>query len=143
MVEYKEARCMVDLFINDIPYIFCTEKYNDDPRDLGNMRDLDKFYGKVEIMMKNMKRLIKKSNFEKEIFHPIVMKVGSQRRGSKGLTDMATDIEMIARKVGLILHDKIYTELKPHMQFFTMNRSFQKRYSMKIQECNLVFLDYG
>ena len=71
------------------------------------------------------------------------MKVGSQRRGSKGLTDMATDIEMIARKVGLILHDKIYTELKPHMQFFTMNRSFQKRYSMKIQECNLVFLDYG
>ena len=143
MVEYKEARCMVDLFINDIPYIFCTEKYNDDPRDLGNMRDLDKFYGQVEIMMKNMKRLIKKSNFEKEIFHPIVMKVGSQRRGSKGLTDMATDIEMIARKVGLILHDKIYTELKPHMQFFTMNRSFQKRYSMKIQECNLVFLDYG
>ena len=65
MVEYKSG-CMVDLFINDIPYIFCTEKYND-PRDLGNMRDLDKFYGKVEIMMKNMKRLIKKSNFEKNI----------------------------------------------------------------------------
>ena len=71
------------------------------------------------------------------------MKVGSQRRGSKGLTDMATDIEMIARKVGLILHDKIYNELKPSMQSFTMSKSFQKRFSMKVQECNLVFLDYG
>ena len=71
------------------------------------------------------------------------MKVGSQRRGGKGLTDMATDIEMIGRRCSMTLHDKIYNELRPSMQSFTMNKSFQKRFSMKVQECNLVFLDYG
>ena len=62
MEEYKEANNIIDLFLNDIPYIFGTEKYNDDPRDLGNIRKLDDFYEKVEEMMTNMKRLIKKSN---------------------------------------------------------------------------------
>ena len=71
------------------------------------------------------------------------MKVGSQRRGGKGITDMATDIEIIARKVGLTLHDKIYSQLKPSMQSYTMNKSFQKRFSMKLHETNLIFLDYG
>jgi len=56
---------------------------------------------------------------------------------------MATDIEIIARKIGLTLHDKIYSQLKPSMQSYTMNKSFQKRFSMKLHETNLVFLDYG
>ena len=143
MEEYKEANNIIDLFLNDIPYIFGTEKYNDDPRDLGNIRKLDDFYEKVEEMMTNMKRLIKKSNYEQGIFKPIIMKVGSQRRGNQGLFDMATDIEMIGRRLSLTLHDKIFNELRPSMQSFTMNKSFQKRFSMKLQETNLVFLDYG
>ncbi len=142
MVEYAEAQNMIDLFINDIPYILSAEKYNDDPRDLCNIKDLDQFYGRVEVMMKNMKRLIKTSNYEKNIFKPIIMKVGSQRRLSKGLIDMATDIENIARRIGLILHDKIYNELNPSMQSYIINTSFQKRFTMKIQESNLVFVKY-
>ena len=27
------------------------EKYNDDPRDLGNISNLDEFYSRVEVMM--------------------------------------------------------------------------------------------
>lgn len=142
MVEYAESQNMIDLFINDIPYILSAEKYNDDPRDLCNIKDLDQFYGRVEVMMKNMKRLIKTSNYEKNIFKPIIMKVGSQRRLSKGLIDMATDIENIARRIGLILHDKIYNELNPSMQSYIINTSFQKRFTMKIQESNLVFVKY-
>ena len=142
MVELGEAQNVIDLFINDIPYILSAETYNDDPRDLCNTKDLDEFYGRVEVMMKNMKRLIKPSNYEKGIFKPIIMKVGSQRRGTKGLIDMATDIEMLARKHSLVLHDKIMNELRPAMQSYIINTTFQKRFTMKIQETNLVFVKY-
>ena len=142
MVKFKEASNMIDLFINDIPYILSAEKYTDDPRDLCNIKDLDGFYARVEVMMTNMKRLIKPSNYEKGIFKPIIMKVGSQRRGTKGFIDMATDIEMLARKHSLILHDKIMNELRPSMQSYIINTSFQKRFTMKIHETNLVFVKY-
>ena len=142
MVEYAEHDEMVDMFINDIPYIMNAEKYNDDPRDLGNISNLDDFYARVEVMMLNMKRLIKKSDYDKGIFKPIIMKVGSQRRGTKGLIDMATDIEMIARKHSLILHDKIMNELRPSMQSYIMNTSFQKRFTLKLHESNLCFVKY-
>ena len=142
MVEYAEHDEMVDMFINDIPYIMNAEKYNDDPRDLGNISNLDDFYSRVEVMMLNMKRLIKKSDYDKGIFKPIIMKVGSQRRGTKGLIDMATDIQMIARKHSLILHDLIMNELRPSMQSYIMNTSFQKRFTLKLHESNLVFVRY-
>ena len=142
MVEYAEHVEMVDMFINDIPYIMNAEKYNDDPRDLGNISNLDDFYARVEVMMLNMKRLIKKSDYDKGIFKPIIMKVGSQRRGTKGLIDMATDIQMIARKHSLILHDLIMNELRPSMQSYIMNTSFQKRFTLKLHESNLVFVKY-
>ena len=142
MVEYAEHDEMVDMFINDIPYIMNAEKYNDDPRDLGNISNLDDFYARVEVMMLNMKRLIKKSDYDKGIFKPIIMKVGSQRRGTKGLIDMATDIQMIARKHSLILHDLIMNELRPSMQSYIMNTSFQKRFTLKLHESNLVFVKY-
>ena len=142
MVEYAEHDEMVDMFINDIPYIMNAEKYNDDPRDLGNISNLDDFYARVEVMMLNMKRLIKKSDYDKGIFKPIIMKVGSQRRGPKGLIDMATDIEMIGRKIGLIMHDKILNELRPSMQSYIIYTTFQKRFTMKIQESNLIFVNY-
>ena len=142
MVELGEAQNVIDLFINDIPYILSAETYNDDPRDLCNTKDLDEFYGRVEVMMKNMKRLIKPSNYEKGIFKPIIMKVGSQRRGKKGLMDMATDIEMIGRRLSLTLHDKIFNELRPAMQSYIINTTFQKRFTMKIQETSLVFVKY-
>ena len=142
MEEYKEASNIIDLFINDIPYILSAEKYNDDPRDLCNIKDLDGFYERVEVMMKNMKRLIKTSNYEEGVIKPIIMKVGSQRRGNKGLMTMDTDIEMIARKIGLTLHDKIINELRPSMQSYIINTSFQKRFTMKIMETNLIFVKY-
>ena len=143
MVEYKDASSCIDLFLNDIPYIFSTEKYTDDSRDLCNLPKLDDFYERVEVMMKNMKRLIKKSNWDKKIFKPIIMKVGSQRKQEKGYFDMATDIEIIGRKIGLTLHDKIYNELKQSMQTYSAKSCFENRYAMKLHECNLIFVDYG
>ena len=142
MVEYKDASNCIDLFMNDIPYIFSTEKYTDDPRDLCNLPKLDDFYERVEVMMTNMKRLIKKSNWEKKIFKPIIMKVGQQRKQKQGYFDMATDIELIGRRLNMTLHDKIYTELRQAMQTFSIKSCFENRYSMKLHECNLIFVDY-
>ena len=143
MEEYAKDTNVIDLFLNDIPYLGA-EKYNpDDPRDIGNIRNPEKFYARVEVMMKNMKRLIKKSNYEEGIFKPIIMKVGSNRNQGAGLHDMATEIELIARRIGLTLHDKIFNELKPAMQSYLINTSFQKRFTLKLHETNLVFLDYG
>ena len=106
------------------------------------MKDLDDFYEKIDEMMGNMKRLIKPSNYEEKIFHPIIMKVGSQRRGAKGLITMDTDVEMIARKNGLILHDKIQNELRPTLQSYNLKRCIKNRFTVKLQETNLVFLKY-
>ena len=70
------------------------------------------------------------------------MKVGSQRKGDKGLITMDTDIEMIARKNGLVLHDKIINELKPTLQNYNMQRCIENKYTIKLMETNLVFLKY-
>ena len=56
--------------------------------------------------------------------------------------DMATDIEMIGRKLNLTLHDKIFNELRPNMQSYIINTTFKKRFTMKIMETNLVFVKY-
>ena len=142
MVEYQSESNIIDLFMNDIPYIFSTEKYSDDPRDLCNLPKLDDFYERVEVMMTNMKRLIKKSNWDKKIFKPIIMKVGQQRKQKQGYFNMATDIEIIARRIGLTLHDLIYTELDTSTKIFYQRNCYENKYSMKSHECNLVFLDY-
>ena len=141
MVEYKEASNIIDCFINDVPYIGGAEKYTDDTRDLCNQTDED-FYKKIDIMLGNMKRLIKPSNYEEKIFHPIIMKMGSQRRGAEGLKTMDTDIEMIARKHQLILHDKIVNELKPTLQNYNLQRCIENKFTIKLMETNLIFLKY-
>ena len=142
MEEYKNESNMIDCFINDVPYVLGAEEYTEDERDLCNYKNLDDYYKKIETMMINMKRLIKPSNYKEKIFHPIIMKMGSQRRGERGLITMDTDIEMIGRKHSLILHDKIINELKPTLQNYNLQRCIENRYTIKLQETNLVFLKY-
>ena len=126
-----------------IRYILGAEDYDSkDERDLCYIKDLESYYDKIDIMMGNMKRLIKPSNYEEKIFHPIIMKIGSQRKGDKGLITMDTDIEMIARKHSLILHDKIINELKPTLQNYNVQRCIENKYTIKLMETNLVFLKY-
>ena len=70
------------------------------------------------------------------------MKVGQQRKQEKGYFDMATDIEIIARRIGLTLHDKIYSQLEASTKVFFQKNCFENKYSMKLHECNLIFIDY-
>jgi len=90
----------------------------------------------------NLKRLIKPSNWENKEFYPIVIKVGSSRRGEKGFIDLATELEIIGRRLGLILHDKVINVLDSQFAMFNLSRCIDHRYTVKIHETNLVFVKY-
>ena len=92
------------------------ERYTDDPRDLCNVRNLDAFYERLRECMCNCKRLIKNSDWEKKEFHPVVMKAGSVRRLQQGLHNMSTEVELIARDLGLVLHDTFFNHLTRSMR---------------------------
>ena len=140
--EYEGQESIWDLVTFDPPYILNAENYGEDPRDLCNIKDLDKFNDKLEECLLNLKRLVKQSSFAAKRFHPIVIKVGSARRGDAGLIDMATEVEIIARRIGLILHDKVINVLDSQWGMVNTSRCLEHKYSLKIHETNLVFLKY-
>ena len=140
--EYEDQQDIWDLVTCDPPYIFNAETYGADPRDLCLVKDLEPFNNKMECCLRNLKRLIKPSSFSKKEFHPIVMKVGSARRGETGLIDMATELEIIGRRLGLVLHDKVINVLDSQWGMFNVSRCIEHRYTVKIHETNLVWVKY-
>ena len=91
-----------------------------------------------------MKRLIKQSSWKDRIFKPIVVKVGSGRRNSvgTGLVSMDVELEIIAKRVGLTIHDKIFNELRSAFQSYNIGRCIENRYTVKSHECSLVMVKY-
>ena len=145
LAEYKSEENLFDLIINDVPYIFGAEDYqSNDDRDLCKVKDLNAFNERMEACLKNMMRLIKTSNWKERVFHPIIMKVGSGRRNSNGtgLISMDVELEVIARKVGLTIHDRIHNELSSAFQFYNVARCIDNRYTIKSHETNLVMVKY-
>ena len=142
LVEYADQENIWDLVSFDPPYFGTTEKYIDDERCLSNMKDQDQFYGRIETCLTNLKRLIKPSNWEKKEFHPVVIKCGSYRNGKNGLHEMATEVEIIAKRLGFVLHDKLINALTSHWAMFTTSRCIDYRYSIKNHETNLVYVKY-
>jgi len=141
--EYDGQEAIWDLVTFDPPYVLNPETYGDDPRDLCHIKDLDAFNAKLEECLVNLKRLIKPSSFAKKEFHPIVIKVGSGRRGEMGLIDMATEVENIARRIELVLHDKVINVLDSQWAMFNVSRFIEHRYAVKHHETNLVFVKYS
>ncbi len=140
--EYEGQQEIWDLVTFDPPYVFNAETYGNDDRDLCHIKDLEAFNSKLEECLLNLKRLVKTSSFPKKEFHPIVIKVGSGRRGETGLVDMATEVEIICRRIGLVLHDKVINVLDSQWGMFNVSRCIDHRYTVKIHETNLVFVKY-
>lgn len=140
--EYKDQENIFDLVTTDPPFAFGVEPYGVDPRDLCLVKDLDGYISKMEQCLKNLKRLVKPSCWSSKEFHPIVMKVGSSRRGEMGFIDLATEIEIIVRRLGLVLHDKVINVLDSQFAMFNLSRCIDHRYTVKIHETNLVFVKY-
>ena len=89
-----------------------------------------------------MKRLVKPSDYKSKIFKPIIIKCGSIRRGSNGIIDMADEVITMAKDIGLVLHDKIFNELRSATQHYNLGKSIENRYTVKSHETSLVFLKY-
>ena len=140
--EYQGQENIFDLITSDPPFLFGVEPYGTDPRDLCTVKDVDGYVAKMTTCMENLKRLVKTSNWDKKEFHPIVMKVGSSRRGEKGFIDLATEFELIGRQLGLSLHDKVINILNSQWAMFNLSRCIDNRYSVKIHETTLVFVKY-
>lgn len=146
LAEYKTFTDHFDLIINDVPYIFGAEDYESgDDRDLCKVKNLDEYHKRMEVCLENMKRLIKPSSWKDRIFHPIVMKVGSGRRNTlgTGLVSMDVELEIIARKIGLTIHDKIFNELRSAFQSYNVGRCIENKYTVKSHECSLVMVKYN
>ena len=119
------------------------EVYNpDDSRDLGNIKKIDYFLEKLEKYLINIKRLIKPSCYKSKIYKPIIIKCGTKRLGDKGIIDLGTELELLARKVQLVIHDKIYNELKSAYASYGLKQSIENRYTVKSHETNIVLLKY-
>lgn len=140
--EYEGQENIFDLITIDPPYAAGAERYTNDERCLGNIRDLDTFYQRFETCLINLKRLIKPSNWEQKEFHPIVIKTGSARRGREGLIEMSYEVETLARKHSLVLHDKVINVLDSQFALFNVRRCIDYRYAVKKHETNSVFLKY-
>ena len=140
--HYKDDEDTFDLIISDPPFLFGVEQYGDDPRDLCQIKTVDGYVTKMTECVANLKRLIKPSCWETKKFHPIVLKVGSGRRGEMGLVDLATEFEIIARGLGLVLHDKLINVLDSQWGMFNVSRCIDHKYSVKVHETCLVLVKY-
>ena len=85
LAEFAEFRDHFDLVLNDPPYIYGAEQYGDDNEICVISRHWRKQH-RNETVFLNLKRLIKPSNFRTKDFHPIILKVGSGRRGETDLS---------------------------------------------------------
>ena len=142
MEEYKGSDNIIDLFLTDPPYYNAEDYGTNDDRDLCYSKDIETFNARFKKCLINMKRLIKTSNYEKKIFKPIIIKCGTIRRGDKGITCLANEIQILAKEVGLVLHDLIVNELRSSTQHYNVERSMKNRYTIKSHETSLVFLKY-
>ena len=55
---------------------------------------------------------------------------------------MATEVEIIARRIGLVLHDKVINVLDSQWGMVNTSRCIDHGYSLKIHETNLVLVKY-
>ena len=56
--------------------------------------------------------------------------------------DLATEVEIIARRLNLIIHDKVINILDSQWAMFNVSRCIDNRYSVKIHETNIVMVKY-
>lgn len=55
---------------------------------------------------------------------------------------MSTEVELIARDIGLVLHDTFFIHLYSQHVMFQMPRCIDHRYSAKVHDTNLVLMEF-
>lgn len=121
------------------PPYYDTEEYSGEPGDLSRMA-YDQFDAAIEVLFTTLYRLVKPSGKHRPDIHPVVITVGTHRRGDQGLVDMDHQFQTAATKAGFILHDKVTTQNVPPGAGFTFRRNFGSGYVCKAHETTLVWV---
>ncbi len=139
--ELEDKSNYLHAVVTDPPYVLNAERYSKDPRDISSLNH-EGFMGKIEENFTQLHRLIKKSDFEKKIFHPVIFKVGMGRKGKHGVIDMDADFQYIAKQAGFVLWDKLFNQLATPWASVNWERNYVNRYVQKNFETNLVFMKF-
>jgi len=141
MKELESESEIIDAVFSSPPYYNKSESYSDDPRDLCNM-SIEEFDQKIDQMFGNISRLIKRSDYEKKIFYPIIFVVGTSRKGRDGIQDMSFTFQQIAKNHNLKLWDQIFVELNnPHL-VSSLQRNYEHKFVQKNYESQLCWVKF-
>ena len=119
-----------------------TTIYTTDERDISGY-DHQKYMSSIKENFQQLHRLIKPSNFDEKVFHPVIFKVGTGRRGTMGIVDMDADFQYVAKECGFVLWDKLYNHLASPWAAVNWERNYKNKYVQKNYETNLVFVKFG
>ena len=138
----KDEIQILDAVYSSPPYYLQAEKYSEnDSRDLCNM-SIDKFDERIDVLFSNLKRLIKKSDYEKKIFHPVIFVVGTARKQKEGIFDMTHTFQRIAKEHDFTFWDQQFVELNnPHL-VSSLSRNYEHRYVNKNYESQITFVRF-
>ena len=142
MKEFEGEGSFIDAVFSSPPYYLNAEPYaSESPLDLCNM-GIEEFDSRIDLMFKNLKRVIKKSDYKKKIFHPIMMVVGTARDAENGIQDMSFTFQQLAKKHGLVLWDVMHLELNnPHL-VCSLNRNYEFKFTHKSHETQLTWVRF-
>jgi DNA modification methylase len=138
MIPYEGQENVFDGVFTCPPY-YSTETYSGEVGDMSHMKETD-FDAQIARLFNNLHRLVKPSGKHRPDIHPVVVTVGTFRRGDRGLSDMDYLFQRCAYDAGFILHDKVVTENIPPGAGFTFRRNFGLGFVCKAHETTLVFL---
>lgn len=136
--ELEDESNFLDAVVTDPPYVLQAEKYTTDERDISGLSHED-YMKAIKLNFLQLHRLIKQSDFDKKVFHPVIFKVGTGRRGKMGIIDMDADFQQVAKECGFVLWDKLYNKLVSPFAATNWERNYNNKYVHKNYETNLVF----
>ena len=139
--KWKDQSEVFDAVISDPPYVMKAEDYGCSDWDIGKL-DHDAYFEKIAILMSNLSRLIKQSDYASRTFHPIILKVGSGRRSDGGIVDMDYEFQRIARNNQLVLWDKVFNKLENVWGNLNAVRNYKHGYVQKNFETNLCWVRF-
>lgn len=138
MEKLKSKSEFADTIFTCPPY-YNLEKYSGEEGDLSRL-SYDDYNKKMDTFFGNCRRLLKTSDYDKLKFYPLIITVGSVRKGKLGLVDMDFIFQELARKHEFILYDKLFTENITPGAGFTFRRNYSYGYVTKNYETTLVFI---
>lgn len=132
---------IIDGVFSSPPYYGKVESYNSDPRDLCNMTT-EQYDKKTDELFANLSRLIKKSDYEKKVFHPIIFTLGNSRNGKHGILDLTYTYQTIAKRHGLTHWDDMMIENTPPFLVATLQRNYEHGFVQKNYERQMVWVKF-